>query len=52
MIEKKVNLVVQYLLQMPNTPVCLIGIRPNQDTYFLSSIHSHKNQEMVKSMQR
>ena len=31
MIEQKVILVVQYLLQIPNTLVCLIGIQPNQD---------------------
>ena len=31
MVEKEVNFVLQFLLQMPDTPVCLIGIQPYQD---------------------
>ena len=31
MVEKEVNFVLQFLLQMLDTPVCLIGLQPNQD---------------------
>ena len=31
MVEKEVNFVLQFLLQMPDTPVCLIGIQLDQD---------------------
>ena len=31
MVEKEVNLVIQYLFQMLHTPVCLIGIQLDQD---------------------
>ena len=29
--EQEVNFVLQFLLQVPDTPVCLIGIQPDQD---------------------
>ena len=31
MVEQEVNFVLQFLLQVPDTPVCLIGIQPDQD---------------------
>ena len=31
MVEGEVNLAIQFLLQIPNTHVCLIGIQPNSD---------------------
>ena len=31
MVEGEVNLAIQFLLQMPDTPVCLIGIQPDSD---------------------
>ena len=30
-VEQEVNFVLQFLLQVPDTPVCLIGIQPDQD---------------------
>ena len=31
MLEKESNFILQYLLQMPDTPVCLYGIQPDDD---------------------
>ena len=31
MVEQEVNFVLQFLLQVPDTPVCLIGVQPDQD---------------------
>ena len=31
MIEKENNFIIQYLLHMPDTPVCLYGIKPDDD---------------------
>ena len=31
MLEKEGNLIIQFLLQMPDTPVCLYGIQPDDD---------------------
>ena len=31
MLEKEGNFILQYLLQMPDTPVCLYGIQPDDD---------------------
>ena len=31
MVEGEVNLVIKFLLQIPDTPMCLIGIQPDSD---------------------
>ena len=31
MLEKENNFIIQYLLHMPDTPICLYGIQPDDD---------------------
>lgn len=56
----EVNLVVQYLLSAPETPVCLYGIMPDEDylphfflaLYPFTCIHSQKSPGMQRTMYR